>query len=117
MKDKRITICPHCNEPMVWTFMIPYSEWYCLNCGHSCGCMNGKTIYATDELIIKQKMYKEIFKALYKNIMPHTAQRTDCKKCKELNQYHYKHATKKEILKDTIARKLLKSFVGKRKKN
>lgn len=111
----KIEICSICGEPMIGTFMIPYCELYCLNCGNACGIFSGERIEATKELIIKQRMYKDIFKSLYKNIIPIGSQRCSCKKCKERNEDHLKHATKDELLKDKIARKLLKSFVGKRK--
>ena len=32
MKNERITICPNCGEPLVWTFINSGSEWYCINC-------------------------------------------------------------------------------------
>ena len=106
--NKDLTVCPNCSHPMVWTFMIPYSEWYCLNCGYDYG--------AIKELIVKQKLYKDIFNQLYKHIFPPRSCKINCKKCNlGEHEYHIEHATELEILKDQTARKLLKYFIGKRK--
>lgn len=105
--NKEITVCPCCGEPMIWTFAFSGCEYYCLMCGYGCGMFGGKAVEETKELKCKQKLYKKIFKVIYKDLIPAGAYYNKCKKCDGMKEHHRSHATKLELLKDKIARETL----------
>lgn len=111
--NKSIQLCPDCGEPMVWTFIFPGSEWFCLNCkGDFPMFCWGEKIYDDDDRYkyysIKQKIYKNIFKAIEKDYVPVGSYRKGCKKCfGEKREYHIEHLTKTQKLKNDISREIL----------
>lgn len=114
MKNERITICPNCGEPLVWTFINSGSEWYCINCKNDYPMFGAKTIYKDEEdkkkfeyLKRKQKIYKSIFKAIEKDIIPYSAYKKNCKKCNGMKEKHYQHLSNTEKIKDEISREIL----------
>lgn len=59
---------------------------------------------------IKQKIYRNIFEVITKDYIPYTAKKINCKKCKELDEKHFNHMTKLEVLKDKISREILENI-------
>ena len=110
MNKEGITVCPHCGEPMIYTFAFSGSEYYCLMCGYDCGLFGGKIVEATKELKYKKKLYEKIFTVINKDLIPVGAYNPKCKKCKDMKETHLEHATEKELLKDKIAREFLKNI-------
>lgn len=111
--NKEITICPHCGEPMIWTFAFSGSEYYCLMCGYNCGMFGGKRQKETKELKYKQNLYRKIFKVISKDLIPSGAYLKKCDRCNSMQEHHIAHATKNELLKDQIARETLEKIYNK----
>lgn len=109
MKKQEIRIC-ECGGPMMWTFLFDGAEYFCLNCHGSFGMLGaGKVVPLTPELKARQRVANDVFKALRKHLMGSGAyQRTDCKKCKNSDEYHPHHATAYEKAKNDEAKKILK---------
>ena len=111
--DKTIELCPVCEQPLVWSFIYPGCEWYCINCkeGYPMFC-DSISIEKSNENYkyyeIKQKVYSDIFKAITKDFVPNRCYKNKCKKCEDRTEYHSKHLTEKEILKDKVAKEILK---------
>ena len=116
MREKKtIRVCDHCKAPLLWTFAFAYAERYCLNCGLTGGMFGtGEDVPATRELIFQQKLVKAMWKAIYvgKGLVPTSCQRTDCKKCDNTSERHYRHMSKTEKEWDKIARDHLKTVQG-----
>lgn len=110
MSKKEIAICPSCGEPMIWTFAFSGSEYYCLMCGYNCGMFGAKKIKETKKLKYQQKLYKRIFREIYKDLIPSGAYFKKCEKCKDMKEYHLAHATELELLKQDIAIKTLEKI-------
>lgn len=112
---KDIAVCPHCEEPMVWTFIYRGSEWYCVACGRSYGMLSARRVEYDKKLALKSREYKRIFRTVSKNILVPGAWYDKCKKC-EVNRgpYHIQHATEEEKQKDKIARSFLTRLKWKR---
>jgi hypothetical protein len=64
----RIEICGDCEEPMIFTMVIPGAEYFCPNCKNATGMFlgNSETVESTPDLeakYIKQKQKFEKWKA------------------------------------------------------
>lgn len=110
MNKEEITVCPFCEEPMIWTFAFSGCELYCLMCGHACGMFGGKLAKETKELKYKKKLYEKLFKVIYNDLIPAGAYLNKCKQCKSMKEHHISHATELELLKDKIARETLEKI-------
>lgn len=114
-EEPTIRVCD-CGTPLIWTFCWAYAERYCLNCGSNSGMMGGgNDVLATKELRFKKKLVDSIWKVLYgkKGLLPRSNyQRSNCRKCKELNQDHNNHLSAAEQEWDGIATKYLQTFQG-----
>lgn len=110
MREKTITICPNCGEPMIWTFAFSGSEYYCLMCGYSCGIFGAKKVEETKKLKYQQKLYKRIFREINKDLIPVGAYFKKCEKCKSFEESHLNHATELELLKQDIAIEILEKI-------
>ena len=112
---KTIELCPNCKKPLVWTFMYAGNEWYCLNCKNSYPMFcDSISIEENDEDFkyyeLQQRIYKNIFKVIEKDLVPKRCYRNKCKKCESRQEYHYQHLTDLEKLKDRVARETLKTI-------
>ena len=112
---KTIELCPHCKEPLVWTFINPGCEWYCINCKSAFPMFcDSISIEEYDEDFkyyeIKQRIYKNIFKAIEKDLVPKRCWKNTCKKCVGHNEYHFQHLSDLEKLKDKVSRDILKKI-------
>ena len=114
-----IKVCG-CGSPLIWTFFIPYCEYYCLNCGNAGGMFGtGDDKVLTKELRLKSELVNAIFKVLRKRILPSgTFGRSGCKKDNREGRYssscddHGAHLTKSEVEWNEIARKYLEKYKG-----
>jgi len=109
---KTIELCPNCGEPLICTFMNPGCEWYCINCkgAYPMFCDSISIEYDNPKFKyyeIKQRIYKNIFKAIYKDYIPKRCYRNGCKKCDSRTEYHYKHLSDLEKTKDKVSREIL----------
>ena len=109
---KTIELCPNCNEPLVWTFINPGCEWYCINCKDSYPMFCDSVSIEYDDpkfkyYEIKQRIYKNIFKAISKDFIPKRCYRNGCKLCEKREEYHYQHLTDLEKVKDKVSREIL----------
>jgi hypothetical protein len=115
MTKKEIKICDYCATPLIWTFLFPYKEYYCLNCGRTWGMLGaGKNVEITKELILKRNIAETIFKQLHGKgwLLPQsTYGYTKCKVEKNCRN-HNEHLTKKEIEWNEVAWKMLEQVKG-----
>ena len=87
-----IKCCPKCDKPVVWTFMFPGAEWFCLFCKWQGGLFYAERRDHTPELVeLRDKITKE-FKKLVAHYIPPTSYRKGCDKCP--HEYHINHVTK-----------------------
>ena len=107
---REIRVCDYCGVPLIWTFCWAYKERYCLNCGRMGGMLGmGTNVKLTPKLKYQYKVIYDVWKAIYKNLTPRTDYSHDgCKKCSGAN--HRRHLSKKEILKDKTATKILEKL-------
>ena len=123
MKNKKeIRVCDNCGAPLIWTFCWAYKERYCLNCGSMGGMLGtGEDVELTPKLKAQDKVIRDVWKALQKHLIYRCDYKLDrCKKCQvEGVRTHRDHLSKKEILEDKVATKMLerlnKGFI--RRKN
>ncbi|MCL4405213.1 MAG: hypothetical protein M1361_01165 [Patescibacteria group bacterium] len=109
-KDQEIRVCDNCGVPLIWTFCWAYRERYCLNCGIS-GAMlgTGEDVELTSELKYEARVIDDIWKAIYKNLVPRSSyKRNGCKKCE--GEDHNKHLSRSEIFRDKTATEILKKL-------
>lgn len=109
MKQTQIKVCYDCGFPLLWTFFVDGAEYYCLNCGRSTGMLGGgNDVPITPELRARQRIAKDVFKALRKHLFGSGRYKLGrCKKCKT-SEYHFQHITQKEVECDRFADELLK---------
>lgn len=116
-EKKKIKVCD-CGAPLIWTFFIPYAEYYCLNCGNAGGMFGtGRDVEFTKERKLQKLIVDAVFKVIRKKKLPlGTFGRSGCKKdnkdgrCASYCDNHRAHLTKTEIEWDKIATKYLKHF-------
>ena len=113
-KKERITICPHCQTPMIWTFKWAGCEWFCLNCGDAMGMCSGDITEVTPELKLKKKVVDKIWKILSNKILPNCPfKKNKCKKCWENGvNSHWEHITKREKRQSKEAERIIDKFKG-----
>lgn len=58
MSKVRCPICPKCNEPMLFSFILPYKEYVCVPCAHGEEFLCNKTEVEEEELEKLRKKYK-----------------------------------------------------------
>lgn len=107
MNKKEIAICPHCGEPVIFTYLYPQSEYYCLMCGRSYGIFGCERTSITLELKYKKQVYEAVFKAIYKYIVVPRSWKNNCEKCNPMGEYHTEHASDKEKIQDNTVRTML----------
>lgn len=115
MNENKIKVCEDCQVPLIWTFLFPYYEYYCLNCGGKWGMLGaGKDIPETKELLLKQKIAQAVFDQLYGKHRLLPKGQYGYSKCKaEQNcRNHNSHLTKKEIEWNEAAWKMLEQVKG-----
>ena len=110
---KEIELCPYCKKPLIWTFIYPDCEWYCLNCKSSYPMFcDSITIDEYNEDFnyykIQKRLYEKIFKAIIKDLTPRFCYKKGCEKCGK--ETHYHHLTDLEKLKDKVARETLETI-------
>ena len=108
---KEIRMCG-CGGALHWTFLFAGAEYYCMNCGFTGGMFgSGEIVELTTERKAINKVSADVFVALRKHLwIDPCFQRTNCKKCKESNEYHPQHATEYEKARREVAWKLLEGL-------
>lgn len=99
-----IKVCS-CGNPLIWTYMVAYAEWFCFECKNSLPMMNADRASKTVELVKKLRSDERIFRKAYKDYMPPTAYRTGCDKCRK--EYHRDHMSENDLKKSEIAKKMI----------
>ena len=112
MKDKEIEIC-ECGTPLIFTFLWPYKEWFCLSCGEATEFLGRNYTKLTLELRVKLRVVNKIWKSLRSSLLPRTFKyrRNGCKKC-DTGEDHGYHVSTYEKRKDKIATQILKNIEG-----
>ena len=106
MKDKT-NVC-NCGNPLIWTFFIPYAEWFCWECKESLPMFNADTTDETKELKNKLRIDTKAFRLAANNyVTPRSYRVKGCKKCENHKEYHEQHLTKLQKEKHEIAKKLI----------
>ena len=110
--SKEITICSNCETPLIFTFCFAGAEYYCMGCGNTSGMLGGgDRVKLTPELRAKAKVVNDLWKAIYKSLLPRSSfGKRNCKKCTGTN--HYDHLTNQEKLRNKYATKALEALEG-----
>ena len=100
IKDQ-IKCCPGCYNPLIFTFIVPGAEYFCMSCKGSFGIFYGIRTPHTKEL---QKQYNELkaqFDKASEHFVPGGCTKEGCIKCtrqKEANdKYHIWHLKEDEM--------------------
>lgn len=112
---KTIKVCNTCGNPLIWTFCWAYKEYYCLNCDGHWGMLGaGKDVPETKELRKRDRQLNKLWKVIYKQLIPRCDYKKTkgCIKCSSGARSHREHLTKREILSDKVATKILNSLEG-----
>ena len=115
MEGKRkISVCPHCAVPMIWTFKWSGCEWFCLNCGDAMGMCSADETEITPELKFQKKVVDKIWKVISPKLLPNCHfKKNKCKKCWEQGvDSHWQHITKRELRQSKEAERLINKFRG-----
>lgn len=101
-KDKKqIACCPDCGTPVIWTFIIGGSEYFCMKCKWSGGMLYANTKDWTKEAQETYDKNLKEFKEARKGFVPIGSTMEGCEKCerqKERNdKYHIWHLTEEEL--------------------
>ena len=110
---KQITVCTRCKIPLIWTFLWPSSEYYCINCAGHWGMMSaGNRVDLTPELKAQNEVILRVWESLRFNLLCRGSFiRLNCKKCTG-SFTHRDHLTKAEISKDKLATSMMKKLIG-----
>lgn len=108
--------CPTCKTPLIGTMAFSGAEFYCLECGRTCGWLSP---YALDADKVEEQMkalQAEWDENVGGKLMPRgTFWRNDCEKCGDVlgrpEGGHWEHVTQEEIEADKEAREWLKQRV------
>ena len=112
MNKKSVYLCKECGEPIISTFLYNGYEYYCLWCGERYEFFNDCVKTTSKKYLVKQKINENIFKIIRSKINVN-GQKSNCKKCKNLNEPHCFHLTNKEILENEIALEYLNKIIKK----
>ena len=63
MSDGDVALCRKDNEPLVWTFEFPGSEWYCVVCGAKYDALHSFRADATVDLAARHAALVDRYKA------------------------------------------------------
>ncbi len=102
-----ITICSNCNEPLVWTFMVAYNEWFCVHCKSSFPMLGQDRKDWTQKLWDRFEENLKLFKKLTAYYIPPTIYRVNCDKCELGGEYHINHVSKRLLTMSNNAKKKL----------
>ena len=117
-KPKTLAWCLHCNQPLVFTFIVPRHEWYCLTCGGAWAFFAESTVNATEKRIAKAKAVKERFVKLADGLIVSHSKHEDCERCfgpQSEGTYHRDHATAEELAASDAALAALRAAQTKRR--
>lgn len=93
-------ICPHCGEPMLWSFCLPYCEYVCVPCGYGVGMMNAgeKREYPAEEIkALHEKYAADLHKKSYETAKTGGGKcgtcgtNFNCEKCREAESHEYQY--------------------------
>lgn len=93
-------LCPHCGEPMLWSFCLPYCEYVCVPCGDGVGmCEAGKKVdFPAEEIkALREKYAADLHKRSYETAKAGGGGCTicgtkfTCEKCQEAEQHIYQY--------------------------
>lgn len=89
-----------CELPLIWTFIFPGSEWFCMECKHAYPMMNAPDqIEATEENKKLSDDRKKAFHELTEDYIAPTVYHRDCEKCGNFEEYHILHVSDEAIKK------------------
>lgn len=107
-----IAVCK-CGAPLIYTFVFPKYEWYCLDCGTKYGMFDAIIVHNPDEeLCERERTYLEEWdENVSGRLIVPRSWLTNCLKCKMGDEHamHYQHATEEEQQADIKAREWLDS--------
>lgn len=114
LQSQLIPVCKCCNEPLIWTFIFPGSEYFCRECKTTFGMFgNYDLVKKTPGLLKRKEENDKWFNEIANPILPPGCYLSECEQCK--NEPHRNHATKKEIKASDDAFKKLMNYIGGKK--
>lgn len=100
--DQTITCCKRCKTPLVWTYIYPGAEQYCIECGTSFGFLDGGKIErkATPGMIKRKEQVDKQFKKAVEGYAYGGCTYDNCHRCQNPTEpndkYHIWHLTDDE---------------------
>ena len=94
----KVPLCPHCGEPMLWSFCLPYCEYVCVPCGDGVGMMNAGTKVerpAAEIEALREKYKADLHKRSYETAKAGGGKCAtcgtsfNCVSCREAEQHEY----------------------------
>ncbi len=109
--------CPTCKAPLIATLAFQGAEFYCLECGNTCGWLSPYRLNAAEVKDRMEALQAEWDEHVGGKIMPRSVfWRMGCEQCggdgkPRPEQGHWEHVTEEEIEADKEARAWLKQRV------
>ena len=110
--------CPSCKAPLICTMVFKGAEFYCMECGRTCGWLDPYKLDADEVAERMAALQAEWDEHVGGKIMSRGVfWRDSCEKCggdgkPRPEQGHWEHVTEEEIEADKAAREWLKQRVG-----
>jgi hypothetical protein len=92
--------CRQCNSPLVFTFIVPRCEWYCVTCGGAWPFLGEPSVNATEKRLAKADDVKAQFIEAAKGLIVAHSKHEGCPLCfgpEADGTYHREHATPEQI--------------------
>lgn len=109
---KEIMVCNTHDTPLIWTFVFPYAEYFCMAGNHSEGMLGaGYKVELTPELEALNTLYHRRWGQLKRHIVAGRFWRKDCAKCNG-DEYHNEHLTDQEVRRSKLALQKLQTYAN-----
>ena len=107
-KKLPLALCPSCSTPLISTLVFPQCEFYCLNCGNTCGLLDPSRSDPADRdydmlNAVQNNLAKEWDDNAGSKLLSNSWY-PDCELCKPHKEYHPEHADAEEWQADKEAR-------------
>jgi hypothetical protein len=97
VNDGRISCCPNCGTPLIFTFAFSYAEYYCLRCGGKFGMFDVGAKDATPELAARlEELQAEWDEHASGKLLSGGVMLRACETCTTTGKPHLGHATAEE---------------------
>lgn len=100
VEKRKVAICRHCGQPMLFSFCLPYCEWVCVPCGVGVGMIdNDRYKYISEKKYqaLRKKYAKDIHKRSWETAKAgggtckNCGKEFNCPTCKEAENHKYQY--------------------------